>query len=102
MKEKTWFVYILRCANGKYYTGFTANIARRISEHETGANPTAYTYSRRPVELVWVGKFNAKNEALAFEQQVKGWNRKKKEALIQNDWNLIHQIVKDERKRREN
>lgn len=70
-------------------------------EHQSGANSTAYTFSRRPVELVWSGEFATRREALDFEYQVKGWSRAKKESLIRNDWDGIHQIVKAERKTRE-
>jgi predicted GIY-YIG superfamily endonuclease len=89
---------MLQCADGSYYVGSTTNLERRITEHETGVNPTAYTYARRPVKLVWFQEFSTKNEAFLFEHQIKGWNRRKKEALIRGDWEAIHQIVRDERK----
>jgi len=72
----------------------------RINAHQSGANPKGYTYSRRPVALVWAGEFNSKSDALKFEYQVKGWSRAKKEALIREDWDGIHQIVQEERKKR--
>jgi predicted GIY-YIG superfamily endonuclease len=62
---------------------------------------SAYTYSRRPIQLVWAGEFPTHEEALAFERQIKGWGRAKKQALIRWDWEEIHRIVRDERKRRE-
>ncbi len=96
-----YYVYLLKCADDSYYTGSTNDVERRLHEHQSGANSTAYTFSRRPVELVWSGEFATRREALDFEYQVKGWSRAKKEALIRNDWDGIHEIVKVERKTRE-
>jgi predicted GIY-YIG superfamily endonuclease len=79
----------------------TSELPKRIHEHESGALRNSYTYSRRPVLLEWSREFPTHDEAFTFEQQVKGWSRAKKEALIKDDWDLIHEIVRDERKRRE-
>jgi predicted GIY-YIG superfamily endonuclease len=51
--------------------------------------------------LVWSQEFVTHDEAFQAEHQIKGWSRAKKEALIRDDWEAIHQIVKDERTRRE-
>ncbi|MCG2788078.1 MAG: GIY-YIG nuclease family protein [Anaerolineae bacterium] len=96
-----FYVYLLKCADDSYYTGSTSDVERRLWEHQQGTNPTSYTHSRRPVELVWAGEFQTRREALDFEHQVKGWTKAKKEALCREDWNGIHKIVKAERKRRE-
>lgn len=53
--------------------------------HTEGINPDSYTYSKRPVELVFHTEFNDVNQAIAFEKQVKGWSRKKKEAIINEE-----------------
>ena len=97
----SYFVYILKCANGTYYTGITNDIARRLSEHQSGANPNAYTFSRRPVKLVWGEEVSSYDDALKHERQIKKWGQAKKEALIRGDFESIHKIVLDERKRRE-
>ena len=97
----TFIVYILRCSDGTYYTGLTSDLDKRLHEHESGAVLKSYTFSRRPVHLEWAREFPTYDEAINFERQVKGWSRAKKEALIKDDWDLIHQIVHDERKRRE-
>ncbi len=94
-------VYMLRCADGSFYTGMTVDLTRRLTEHELGLDEMSYTYSRRPVQLVWSQEFPTHDEAFACEHQVKGWSRAKKEALINGHWDMIHQIVKDERKARE-
>jgi predicted GIY-YIG superfamily endonuclease len=96
-----FYVYILKCADGTYYTGCTNDLYRRLNEHQTGASATAYTASRRPVELVWNEEVGTLGEALFHERQIKGWSRAKKEALIRNDFDLIHEIVKAEGKERE-
>ena len=97
----SYIVYILKCADGTYYTGMTNDIARRLSEHQSGANPNAYTFSRRPVKLVWGEEVNTYGDALIHERQIKKWSQAKKEALIRGDFDAIHQIVVEERKRRE-
>ena len=94
-------VYILKCSDGSYYTGSTVNLTRRLWEHEQGLSGEAYTFSRRPVELVWSYEFPLYKDALYVEYQIKGWSRAKKEALIRGDWNGIHEIVANERKNRE-
>jgi predicted GIY-YIG superfamily endonuclease len=93
-----FYVYILKCSDGSYYTGSTHDLARRLWEHQQGVSPAAYTRSRRPVELVWSSEAATRREALDFEHEVKGWTRAKKEALIRGDWDGIHEIVKAERK----
>lgn len=98
---KLFYVYILKCSDGSYYTGFTNNIDERVMQHNEGLTKSSYTFSRRPVELVWVETFNDPNVAIDFEKKIKGWSRRKKEALINEDWNklvqfsqTIHSLVK--------
>jgi len=83
---KEYYVYILRCNDGSYYTGVTNDYELRVGQHNNGCNPKAYTYSRRPVHLVYLGEFCDINEAISWEKQVKRWNRKKKEALIKGEY----------------
>ena len=94
-------VYILKCSDGSYYTGSTKDLDGRVREHQTGEHPDSYTYSRRPVQLVWSEITHTYPEAFQWEQRIKGWNRAKKEALIRGDIEGIHEIVKAERKRRD-
>ena len=58
-------------------------------EHENGTNPESYTHKRRPVKLVFHERFTDVNQAIAFEKQVKGWNRAKKEAIINGKWEAL-------------
>ncbi len=96
-----YFVYILHCADGTYYTGSTSDVMRRIYEHQNGISPIAYTCRRRPIKLVWADEVSTLDEALGFERQIKGWSRKKKEALIRGNIESIHDIVSRERKEKE-
>jgi putative endonuclease len=93
-----YHVYILRCSDNSYYTGITNNIERRLEEHQLGENPTCYTFKRRPVELVFNEVFNDVNQAIAFENQVKGWRREKKEAIINGKWDLLPELAKSKNK----
>jgi putative endonuclease len=84
------FVYMLRCADGSYYVGSATgnDLTKRMAEHETGAY-RGYTFSRRPVELVWSQHFQQITDAIAAERQIKGWSRAKKEALIVGNWDQV-------------
>lgn len=90
---KQYFVYILKCADNSYYTGVTNNLDRRLYEHSNSRNPDSYTSKRLPVELVFHHVFYSPMQAISFEKQVKGWSRKKKEALINDNWELLHGLA---------
>jgi putative endonuclease len=97
-----YIVYILECSDGSYYTGSTADLSRRLLDHEQGVVTSSYTYRRRPVKLIWTSEeCENYSQALRWERQIKGWSRLKKEALIHNDYDAIHEIVKTERKRKD-
>ena len=89
----SFYVYVLRCSDGSYYVGHTDDVEQRIAAHETGAF-SGYTARRRPVELVFVQDFASRDEAFQCERQVKGWSRKKKEALIRGDWEALKTLSK--------
>jgi len=78
---KTYWVYILECSYGSYYTGSTSNLEKRLSEHKKGAIE-GYTKSRRLVELVFSQYFEDVQYAISAERQIKQWTRAKKKALI--------------------
>jgi putative endonuclease len=92
---QTLCVYIVQCTDGSYYCGLTNNLERRLWEHNTGQNPHAYTYKRRPVALVFIECFQSEKQAIAFEKQIKKWRRAKKEALIQRDWIKLQRLSKN-------
>ena len=82
-------VYMLRCADGSYYVGSTRKpLDERIREHLSGA-VDGYTARRLPVILVWANSFERHTDAFEVEKQIKGWSRRKKEALICGDWDAI-------------
>lgn len=85
---KNYFVYILKCSDESYYTGVTNNLEKRVNEHQSGIIK-GYTSSRLPVKLVFSETFSDINQAIRFEKQVKGWSRKKKEALINRNFDLL-------------
>ena len=89
---KPFFVYLLRCADGSYYGGQTDDLDARMQQHYAG--DIGYTSTRKPVELVWQGEFETREGAIAFEQQIKGWSRAKKEALIRGDWDEIKVLAR--------
>jgi predicted GIY-YIG superfamily endonuclease len=87
-----FWVYILRCADGSYYVGHTDNLDFRLAQHQSG-EVQGYTKSRRPVRLVYHESFTTRDDAFAAERQLKGWSRKKKEALIAADWEQLRLLA---------
>jgi len=91
----TW-VYILLCADGRYYTGTYRGeyIETREDEHNLGVYPNAYTHKRRPVKLVWAEAFYWATDAIDAKRSIKGWSRVKKEALIRGDYEALPGLSK--------
>jgi len=89
--SEAW-VYILQCSDGSYYTGSTTDIDARVFDHENGAYD-GYTASRRPVKLIWSDDFPNMEQVFEVERQIKGWTRKKKEALMKGDMELLHWLA---------
>lgn len=86
------YMYILKCADGSYYTGSTTNLKRRLAEHQNGEG-AKHTAKRLPVELVYCEFYDRVSDAFYREKQIQGWSRKKKQALISGDTNLLHQLA---------
>ena len=91
-----FYVYIVQCVDGSYYTGHTDNLEGRLAAHETG-HFSGYTSTRRPVQLVYTEEFQSRAEALESERRIKGWSRAKKKALIQRDWQSLIALSQDRR-----
>lgn len=89
---RSYYVYILECADGSYYTGVTSDMDRRLDDHQIGRHDKAYTYTRRPVKLVYVDVTDDVGGAIFREKQIKGWSRKKKQALIQQREELLPKL----------
>ncbi|MBY0433682.1 MAG: GIY-YIG nuclease family protein [Cyclobacteriaceae bacterium] len=67
--DSMYFVYILLCSDGTYYTGCTSDLAERLTRHEKGY--VEYTQSRLPVELVYFSSFRNQQKAFSFEKYLK-------------------------------
>jgi putative endonuclease len=92
LKGAQWtaFIYILRCADDAFYTGITRRSPEeRESEHNLGLDPNAWTFSRRPVVLVWSTHFDRIDDAIATERRIKGWRREKKLALVRGEYDRL-------------
>lgn len=88
-----FYVYILKCSDNSYYSGHTDNLEKRLAEHQEG-NASLYTSTRLPVVLVYTSEMPSRTEALEMERRIKRWTRRKKEALIQKDWQKLRDLSK--------
>lgn len=82
------YVYILLCSNGKYYTGSTTDLQKRLAEHQEGRGAN-FTKKYLPFQLVYTEVFKTVDLAFAREKQIQGWSHRKKEALIASDFNSL-------------
>ena len=98
---KTYYVYILLCSDNSYYTGGTNNIERRVGEHFDSFSQNTYVSKRLPAKLVYCEATHDIKQAIASEKQIKGWSRKKKEALINGDYELLKELSVSYSKRKE-
>jgi len=87
------YMYILKCADGSYYTGSTKDLDRRYLQHQLGEGAN-HTKKRLPVKLVYYEEFMRIDEAFYREKQVQGWSRKKKEALINGEMDTLPELAK--------
>ena len=87
-------IYILLCSDGSYYTGSTRrSVEERVSEHAQGLMP-GYTFTRRPVKLVFSEHYERIVDAVAAERRIKGWSRAKKEANMRGDFSALVVLAK--------
>ena len=96
---REYCVYMLKCSDGSYYTGVTSNLEQRVAKHKHGWDANSYTYHRRPVELVYADCCDDVYQAIQWEKQIQGWSRKKKEALIAEDWGRMHVLAMNKKNR---
>lgn len=92
---RSYYVYIVKCSDNSYYTGVTNDIERRLFEHNFGSSKDSYTFNKKPVNLVWLETFSDPTQAIMIEKKIKGWSRRKKEALINEDWDKLVQYSKN-------
>lgn len=81
MADKTWYLYILRCGDGSFYTGITTDVAHRLQMHESGRG-AKYTRGRAPLELVYCEPCADRSAALRREIAVKRLTKQEKIQLI--------------------
>ena len=93
-KYHQYYIYVLKCADNTYYTGVTNNLIRRFGEHTEGISSKAYTFKRRPLQLVFWEEFSNIEFAIEKEKQIKKWSKKKKEALIQDEYEKLPDLSK--------
>jgi putative endonuclease len=78
------FVYLLRCADGTIYTGWTFDVARRVHAHQQGRG-ARYTRARRPVELIYHERLPSRRAAMRREIEIKRMSRKRKLGLVKRE-----------------
>ena len=71
------FVYLLRCADGSLYCGWTTDVERRLGQHQAGT-ASRYTSARRPVEVAWSRAMGSRSEAMREEARIKRLSRDEK------------------------
>jgi putative endonuclease len=79
-----WYVYILKCKDGSYYTGITKNLEKRIADHANGKG-AKYTRGRAPLKLIHAETFENRSTASKREVEIKKLSRIEKEFLIKPD-----------------
>lgn len=77
----SFYVYILLCMDGSYYTGYTKNLDERTRQHENGKG-ARYTKSHKPQKLAYVELFNSRSSAMKRERVIKKLNHQQKQELI--------------------
>lgn len=87
------YMYILLCSDGSYYTGSTNDLERRLAQHQNGEGAN-HTKKRLPVSLLYYEEYQRIDEAFYREKQVQGWSRKKKEALMKGNVDLLPELAK--------
>ena len=84
MPDSDHYVYVLECADGTLYTGYTTDVERRVAEHDAG-DGAKYTRGRTPVEVVLTEGFDSRAAAMRREHELKALSRREKERLICRD-----------------
>ena len=79
--EQSWYLYILRCGDGTFYTGITTDVEKRLEVHRSGKG-AKYTRGRAPLKLVYRENCGSHSDALKRELAVKALTRQEKELLI--------------------
>ena len=86
LNESMYYTYILECADGTYYTGYTDDVKKREQVHNSGKG-AKYTRSRLPVKVIYTEEYETKSEAMKREAAIKALSRKKKEEIVSHGKN---------------
>src|SRR6187397_1066888 len=76
-----WYVYIVQCVDGSFYTGITKDVKRRCQQHNAGT-ASKYTRSRRPIKLIYQEVHPSQSSALKREAAIKAMTRSEKLTMI--------------------
>jgi tRNA/rRNA methyltransferase len=88
-----WYLYILKCSDGSYYTGHTNILEERIKKHNAG-QAAKWTACRLPVRLVYKETYQTEHQAIKRERQIKKWSHQKKKSLIAGDFKTLKMLSK--------
>lgn len=92
IRHDKFYVYILKCLTGTYYTGYTNNLKNRVRLHNSGKG-AKYTRDRRPVKLVWRKEYSYYKKAVQMEKRIKSLTRLQKESLVSGK--RLDKVLKD-------
>lgn len=90
---KTFWVYILECSNGSYYTGYTVDLTKRYQAHLKGS-ASKYTRSFKPIRIAQSWKVDDKSTAMKLEKYIKQLSRQEKEKLLFRPENTVIELKK--------
>ncbi|MCW3993847.1 MAG: GIY-YIG nuclease family protein [Candidatus Bathyarchaeota archaeon] len=76
-----YYVYILLCKDGSYYTGHAKNVKHRVEQHKKGQG-ARYTRMHKPAKIVYVEEFNSRSDAMKREREIKSFSHSKKQRLV--------------------
>ncbi|RZJ66608.1 MAG: GIY-YIG nuclease family protein [Flavobacterium sp.] len=88
-----YYVYILRCKDGKFFTGITKNLKTEIDCLKNGSDRKNYTFNRRPFVLEWYQTFHNLEQALAIKKKLSGWSGQKKKAFLEKNFDHIQTLA---------
>lgn len=93
MQQKLYYVYMLLCENGSYYTGYTDNLEKRFQAHLDGSSRCKYTRAFKPIKIAQSWHVDNKSQAMKLEHYIKSLPRKQKEILILQPETLMVEAV---------
>jgi len=82
-RKDSYFVYMIKCANGFFYTGFTNNITRRVKEHREGRG-AKYLRGKGPLVLIYKKKYTYFKNAFKEERRIKRLSKPQKQKLVES------------------